>query len=121
MAFKPTPEQDYVLNIKNQNTIVSASAGSGKTTVMVEKIFNIIKDQKIPVNDILVVTFTKSAALEMKQRLAKKLSDNSEDQFIQNQIDDLSTADICTVDSFCEKTVKKYFYILGIDESFSVV
>lgn len=119
--MKYTKEQQEIIDISDKNIIVSASAGSGKTTIMIEKIYQIISSQKIPVKDILVVTFTKSAALEMKQKLSNKLSENIDDAFIQSQVDDLPTADICTVDSFCEKIVKKYFYLLGIDESFSIL
>ena len=121
MAYNPTPEQQKILDTIGKNIIVSASAGSGKTTVMVEKIFRLISEEKVPVKNLLVVTFTKSASAEMKQRLEEKLKQNSDDEFILSQLDDLPQADICTVDSFCEGIVKKYFYAISIDSSFDVL
>ena len=65
----PTKEQQKILDNDKKRLIVSASAGSGKTFIVVEYIINLIVKQKIPVSRLLVLTFTKAAANEMKNRL----------------------------------------------------
>ena len=114
--------QDEVVNSFGKNLIVSASAGSGKTTVMIRKIIKGIIKDGIGVKDILVLTYTKSSAEEMKQRLLNAIYENAESNpEILSQIDDLPVANISTIHSFFQKEIKKYFYILGIDPSFSLI
>ncbi len=116
------PEQEEVLNSSGKNLIVSASAGSGKTTVMIKKVFNHIINRECHVDELLVLTYTKSAANEMKKKLVDLLRQNHDGyDFIQEEIELLPCADICTIDSFCQKLVKKYFYVLNIDPSFSIL
>ena len=117
---KLTDEQRAVLENKKQNLIVSASAGSGKTHTMIEYLSNLIIKKKIPVKKILVLTFTKAAASEMKSRLEKKLKEQKFDKFILQQIDDLSIANICTIDAYCEKLVKRYINLLPINAGFEI-
>ncbi len=121
MKKKEIPEQDLVLKNNKKRMLVSASAGSGKTFVMIEYICNLICEKFIPVKDLLVLTFTKSAAIEMKERLQKRLKSKGESEFITQQLDDLSTANICTIDSFCEKYIKKYANLLNLYENFEIV
>ena len=66
--------QKDILFAKNYNQLVSAGAGSGKTTVMIEKIADLLLEQNVDVDNLLVVTFTVLAAQEMKDRLIKKLT-----------------------------------------------
>ena len=68
--MKLTLQQEKILTSKKKNVVVSASAGSGKTFVLIEKLISLIKDQKVPVSRLLVLTFTKAAAKEMKSRLS---------------------------------------------------
>ena len=69
-----TPEQIKVIDSRNQNLIVSAAAGSGKTAVLTERIVKkICEDENLNVDRMLIVTFTNSAAREMKERIGKKL------------------------------------------------
>ncbi len=119
--FKATQEQIEILNNDKKNLIVSASAGSGKTTILVEYIRQLIVEDKIPVKNLLVLTFTNVAGQEMKERLLKALSDEKQTKFLLEQIDDLPTADICTIDSFCEKIIKRNIDKLQLDECFSVL
>ena len=115
-------EQEEILGVNNKNLIVSASAGSGKTTVMIRKIIKHIVDGDCHVDELLVLTYTKSAALEMKKKLTNKLRENLElTPALQYELDNIQTSDISTFDSFCQKIVKKYFYILNIDPSFSIL
>lgn len=120
-------EQTRVLENDKKNMLVSASAGSGKTHIMIKYICALVIKKHVPIKDFLVLTFTKSAAAQMKDKLSKRLKEacenveEQETQYIFDQIDALSTANICTIDAFCERAIKKYANILGINDSFSVL
>ena len=118
---EPTIEQAKVLNNEKKNLIVSASAGSGKTWVMIEYITKLIVERRVPVRRLLVLTFTRAAAGEMRERLNKALLKQKPDKFILEQIDDLSICDVSTIDAFCEKLVKRNIDKLGLDENFSLI
>ena len=115
-------EQQEVLDSTGKNLIVSASAGSGKTTVMIQKIIEDITVRKINLKNILVLTYTNASAEEMKQKLSIALYENaSQNPDCIKQIDDLATADISTIHSFFQKTIKKYFTAINIDPDFSII
>lgn len=119
--IKKIQEQDAVVEEK-RSQIVSASAGSGKTTVMIRKVVEHIKAKDCHVDEVLILTYTTAAALEMKKKLVERLKKESvNNEFLQDELDVVQTADICTIDSFCQKLVKKYFYILNIDPSFGIL
>ena len=88
--IKFTPNQQKVLNDKSENLLVSASAGSGKTAVLVERIINKIINEKINIDEILVVTFTNAAASEMRERILeaiyKKIEEDPANNHLQKQI-----------------------------------
>ena len=113
-------EQDRVLENDKKNMLVSASAGSGKTYIMIKYISQLICDKKIPIKNFLVLTFTKAAATEMKERLQKRLKEQEPSDFVIEQIDALSTSNISTIHAFCEKCLKKYANLLNISESFQI-
>lgn len=119
--FELIEEQQKVLENDKKNMLISASAGSGKTFIMIKYISDLICKKRVPVKDLLVLTFTKAAAREMKERLEKNLKEEIEDAFIIDQIDQLSIANISTIHSFCEKSLKKYANLLEIPENFSVL
>ena len=115
-------EQDDIVALRNYNIIVSASAGSGKTTVMIRRIVDLIINDGIKIDELLVLTYTRAAAGEMKQRLVAKMSECVEQKpELAEQIENINNADISTFDSFCQKMVKKYFYVLGLDPSFGII
>ena len=115
-------EQEDVLQNNKKNMLVSASAGSGKTHIMIKYICKLIVDRKVPVKNLLVLTFTKAAALQMKDRLLKCLKKiQNKSDFIFEQIDALSTANISTIHSFCEKALKKYASLIGLNENFLLI
>ncbi len=124
---KFTPEQRQAIDVQGK-AIVSASAGSGKTTVMIEKIINIIRDGG-KVSEILAVTFTKKAASQMKEKLRKALVaainepniDSARRQALKEQIDEVATADISTIHSFCSRLIRTHFYKADVDNSFRVI
>ena len=113
-------EQERVLNNDKKNMIVSASAGSGKTYVLIQYICKLIVEKRVPIKKFLILTFTKAAAAEMKERLLKNLKAQKVDEFILKQIDDLSTSNISTIHAFCEYCLKKYANLLQINENFSI-
>jgi len=101
-------EQEKVLNNDKKRMLVSASAGSGKTFVVIKYLTKLICEKKVPVKDFVVLTFTKAAANEMKERLQKSLKELGDDPFIVEQLDALSIANISTIHAYCEKMLKKY-------------
>lgn len=111
---KWTKEQRLAIEEKGENILVAAAAGSGKTAVLVERIISKIINEQIDIDKILVVTFTKAAAAEMKARVLdaiyKKMEENPFDKHIQKQVTLLSKASICTIDSFCLDLVKNNFF-----------
>ncbi len=113
-------EQERVLNATEKNIIVSASAGSGKTHVMVKYITNLIALKHISVKRLLVMTFTKKAAGEMKLRIEKSLKNLKQTKEIIEQLDALPLANIATIDSVCEKLIKKYINSLDIAVNFEI-
>lgn len=88
MSNQWTPDQKKVIDLRNRNLLVSAAAGSGKTAVLIERILNLISDPVRPVDidELLVVTFTRAAAGEMRERLntaiEKKLSEGEEEEHL---------------------------------------
>ncbi len=111
-----TKEQEEAIVKSGSNIIVSAGAGSGKTAVLTERIVKKLEN-KIPVSSFLVLTFTNAAAREMKERIRKKVIENSEISFLADEID---TANITTFDAYSFKLVKKYYYKLGISPNLSI-
>ncbi len=114
-------EQGLAINHNNGNMLVSASAGSGKTFVMIERANRLIVEGKATVKDILMVTFTELAAGEMKERLKQKLikQANGNERIIE-QIMEISTADICTLHSFCTRLIRKYFFEVDLTPDFNI-
>ncbi len=122
-----TDEQRVAIETEGK-TIVSASAGSGKTTVMIEKIIRLIKAGG-SVSEILAVTFTKKAASQMKEKLRKAIIEAINEPSIapekraglKKQLDEIPTADISTIHSFCAKLIRSHFYAAGVDNGFRVI
>ena len=111
-----TKAQESAIYTRGTNIIVSAGAGSGKTAVLSERIL----DFCLKGNDIryvLVLTFTNAAALEMKERIRKKLLENN----LTEQAILIDSADITTFDAYSLGLVKKYFYLLGLDKDLSII
>ena len=124
---KWTKEQRQVIDSRNTNLLVSAAAGSGKTAVLIERIIELVLDEKNPIdiNKLLVVTFTKLAASEMRERVSKaierKLEENQENEHLQKQLLLLSGADITTIDSFCKDVLISYAHLVNLDSNIKVI
>lgn len=121
-----TEDQKKVIELRNRNILVSAAAGSGKTAVLVERIMEMIcnEEQPVDVDRLLVVTFTKAAAAEMKERIGaairKRLAEHPENGWLQKQETLLAHAQITTIDSFCAYILRNHFGEIDLDPSFRV-
>ena len=109
-----TLDQQKAIDARGKDTLLSASAGSGKTRVLVERLCQLILKDRVSVDHILAMTFTNDAAAEMKERLRARLLEEESTPFIQDQLALLENADISTIDSFCLKIVKNYYYKIPI-------
>ena len=117
--MKQSPEQIAAINTLDKNILLSASAGAGKTTVLVARLMKRILDDGVNVDEILAMTFTDLAATEMKKRLAKQLQiayKETNDPRIYRQIALLTSARISTIHAFCLGLIKDYAYVLGISQ-----
>ena len=121
---KWTTEQMQAIKLKGANILVSAGAGSGKTSVLVERIVNKIINDGVDIDKILVVTFTNAAASEMRQRLMdaiyKKIDENPNDDNLQRQLMLINKANISTIHSFCLNVIRNNFFEIGISNNFRV-
>lgn len=111
-----TKEQQEAINEEGKNIIVSAGAGSGKTAVLSERVIR--KLEKTDINKLLILTFTKEAANEMKERIRKKIKKN---ESLKKQLDLIDSAYITTFDSYSLSLVKKYYYLLNISPNISII
>ena len=124
---KWTDQQSNAINARNRNVIVSAAAGSGKTAVLVERVIKLITDENnsVDLDRLLVVTFTKPAAAEMKSRISKRLQailkNDPANRNALRQMALISSAKISTIDSFCYNLVKDNFFELGLSQDFTVL
>ncbi len=123
---KWTTPQRHSIEARGGSVLVSAAAGSGKTAVLVERVIRRITDEREPVdvNRLLVVTFTRAAAAEMRQRLsdalAKKIAAHPEDERYQKQQLLLPQAAITTVDGFCAQLLRQQAANAGLPPRFKV-
>ncbi len=111
-----TEEQEQAIYDSGTNIIVSAGAGSGKTAVLSERVLQKILNGT-HVNELLILTFTKAAAEEMKSRIRKKISSNKE---LSHELTLLDSAYITTFDSYALSVVKKYHYLLNISQNVGI-
>lgn len=124
--FSWTKEQEAAITRRNKSLLVSASAGSGKTTVMIERIVELMLGKgenttKTPITNFLIVTFTKASAVDMKKKLIDKLLELDADDYILDQIESVSVADISDLHSFYSKLISTYFYEVELDPSYKIV
>lgn len=124
MANKWTNEQLSAITQKGNNILVAAAAGSGKTTVLVERIIRKIINDNVDIDKILVVTFTNAAASEMRERiltaLYKQIDEDPLNQRLRKQIVLLNKASICTIDAFCLDIIRNNFFEIGASSNFRI-
>lgn len=122
-----TPEQKNAIEARGGTVLVSAAAGSGKTAVLVERVVERICDESDPcdINEMLIVTFTRMAAGEMRERiaaaLARRLAADPSNRRLARQQVLIDQASIGTIDSFCGSIVRENFHALGIPSDFGTL
>ena len=120
-----TDQQKAALGERGR-VLVSASAGSGKTTTMVRKIIA-EAERGVPVSEMLILVYNEAAANELKERLhtaffeAACAADGSMREFLRRNIDQLSSASIGTIHSFCRSLIKSNFERLGVSPAFDII
>ena len=124
MGVTWTEEQQKVISLRDRNILVSAAAGSGKTAVLVQRILSKIMDTERPVDidRLLIMTFTRAAAGEMKERISAAidqiLHDNPDNEHLQRQASLIHNAQITTIDGFCAYIIRNYFHMINLDPGY---
>ncbi len=126
MSRNWTPQQNDAINALDGSVLVSAAAGSGKTAVLTQRVIGRLTDSENPVSAdrLLIVTFTRAAASEMRERISAALTslirqDPTNNNLINQQML-LPSAKICTIDSFCLDLVKENFQHLSVSPDFKI-
>ncbi len=129
-GFKWSADQQSVIDARDENVLVAAAAGSGKTAVLVERIVNRITDERNPIDidRIVVVTFTKAAAAEMRERILSRIQEKMESMSESDPLYNhmcrqavlIHNARITTIDSFCGYIVKNYFYEIELEPNYRI-
>ena len=115
-----TPDQDHAIKSRKKRVIVTASAGTGKTATMVDRVIGLITKDGIPLSSLVMLTFTEAAAEEMKSRLGDALIarirsvGEEERRLLAEALDALPFLHCSTIDSFCYSLVKTHFEYLGL-------
>ena len=128
-----TAEQERAISLKDRKLLVSAAAGSGKTAVLTERICRRVTDRTRPadIDELLIMTFTRAAAAEMRERIRKRLEEetvketsehpeSSRAAQLKRQLMLLDGARITTIDSFCLSVLREHADLTGLDPSFRV-
>ena len=121
-----THDQWKAIWAKDQDILVAAAAGSGKTAVLVNRMIQKVlsEDDSIDVDELLVVTFTNASAAEMRHRISealeKAISQNPSSQHLRKQLGLMNRASISTLHSFCLDVIRKYYYVTDIDPGFRI-
>ena len=122
--MKFTEQQQEVIDVRNCNVLVSAAAGSGKTAVLTRRILSRIMDDGVDIDRLLVVTYTRAAAAEMRERILNAIQEecakNPENAHMARQSVLIHNAKICTIDSFCSYLLRNHFDAVGINPAFRV-
>ena len=122
MMMELTAKQQTAVNERNKNILVSAAAGSGKTSVLTERITKLC-EEGADIRRMLVCTFTNAAAAEMRSRISKRLlarAEDANDARLRAQAEYAAVADICTFHSFCIRLLKEHFLQAGLRQRWRV-
>ncbi|MBS6397822.1 MAG: helicase-exonuclease AddAB subunit AddA [Clostridiales bacterium] len=126
MSVVWTEDQRRVIDTRDRNLLVSAAAGSGKTAVLVERILALITDPErhVDVDRLLITTFTKAAAGEMRERIGRALGErlrtDPENEWLQRQEALVNRAQITTIHGFCLYVIRNYFHTIDLNPSFRI-
>ena len=116
-----TEQQKRTIEERDRNILVAAAAGSGKTAVLVERIRRMVEEENIPVDSMLIVTFTNAAASEMKEKIRRSLKEHAAGRpELRKQLDRLSRASISTFHKFALSVMRQFFYLIDLEPDFSI-
>ncbi len=119
-ALTLTPQQQAVVENRGGSLLVSAAAGSGKTKVLVERLFRYVTEEHCNVDDFLIITYTKAAAAELRSKivgeLGRRLAQTPGDGHLRRQLLRVYQADIKTVDAFCTALLRENTHLLAREE-----
>ena len=121
-----TQSQLKAIKTRNKNIIVSAAAGSGKTRVLVDRVIDLLINDKVDIDKMIIVTFTNKASIEMKDRITneivKQIEKDPSDKFLKNQLKLIKHAHIQTLHSFASDMLREYFYFFdNLSPNFKVI
>lgn len=123
-----TADQKKAIYNRGHDILVSAAAGSGKTTILIKRIIEMLKHDGEDIDNLLVATFTEAAAQEMKERLLTSLkkelnqeTDPEMKKHLQKQIFRVPMANISTLHAFCLSVIKKFYYVIELDPNFRLL
>ena len=115
-----TQDQQAAIEARGQNLLLAAAAGSGKTTVLVERVATLLTEGA-DVREMLIVTFTRAAAADMRMSLIKRLTALAgENPRYRQQAEYAEFASISTIHSFCTDLLRAFFQAAGVDPSFRI-
>ena len=121
-----TRNQEDALNIE-KHVCVTAGAGSGKTTVLVQRYLKILRERDVTPREIVAITFTEKAAAEMKERIIEEMSEEAENagveysNSLQRFRDEMNSAHISTIHAFCSSILREFPFQAGVPANFSIV
>ena len=115
-------QQQRAIGARGKNLLVSAAAGSGKTTVLVERVLGLIREG-VNIDEILIVTFTRAASGDMRQKFYRRLSEEAEkgDKRMYEQLERLEFSSISTLHAFCTRVIRQNFELADVDPGFRIL
>ena len=117
MSFTYTQAQRQAIESRGGALLVSAAAGSGKTRVLVDRLFRYVTEERYSVDDFLIITYTRAAAAELRSKIAAELSrrmgEDPSDTHLRRQLLRVYQADIKTVDAFCASLLRENTHLLA--------
>lgn len=115
-----TPQQRAAVENRGGSLLVSAAAGSGKTRVLVERLFRYVTEERHNIDDFLIITYTRAAAAELRGKIAAELSrrmgEDPSNVHLRRQLLRVYRADIKTVDAFCTALLRENTHLLAREE-----
>lgn len=119
--FPPTPDQAKAIYERGGNLLVAASAGSGKTTVMIERVLSLL-GEGVGLDRMVICTFTRAAAADMREKLTNKLIEAEEEglPWASEGLKKLPLAEISTIHSWCQRLIRNYFFAIDADPAFEI-
>jgi ATP-dependent helicase/nuclease subunit A len=128
MAYQPNEQQSMAINEFDSDLLVNAGAGTGKTSVLTDKYLKLLEDRRAKVSEIVAITFTKKAAVEMRDRIQKKIGEKCEQTpdpektaFWRSHLDEVENARIMTFHSLCLSLIREYPVEAGIPPAAGVM